>query len=74
MAQIAPTQLVLRCYGYRSGKHLVGHCIDLDIAVQAENVAELKHKMEQAVSSYLETVLVTVIQSVPMQYGINLIL
>ncbi|MEA3348934.1 MAG: hypothetical protein U9Q39_07765 [Pseudomonadota bacterium] len=59
MSQITPIELVLRCYGYRSGKYLVGHCIDLDIAVQAENIAELKHKMEQAVTSYMETVLNT---------------
>ena len=63
MAQVTPIQLVLRCYGYRSGKYLVGHCIDLDIAVQAENIAELKYKMEQAVSSYLETVIDTEDQS-----------
>ena len=67
MAQITPTQLVLRCYGYSSGKRLVAHCIDLDIAVQAENVAELKYKMEQAISSYLEAVLDTEDQkSIPM--------
>jgi hypothetical protein len=63
MADITPIQLILRCYGYRSGKYLVGHCIDLDIAVQAENIAELRHKMELAVSSYLDTVLDTKDQS-----------
>ena len=59
MAQTTPADLVLRCYGYKGSSFWVGHCIDLDIAVQAENIVELKSKMEQAISSYLETVLDT---------------
>lgn len=59
MTQVTPADLVLKCYGYRTGNIWVGHCIDLDIAVQAGNIVELKHKMEAALSSYVDSVLDT---------------
>ncbi len=59
MAQISPNQLILRCYGYNNGKYWLGHCIDLDIAVQAANTTEMKNKMEEAIASFLEVVIDT---------------
>lgn len=54
-----PGQLILRSYGYYNGKKWMGLCIDFDIAVQARTEAELKKKMQDAIKSYIETVLNT---------------
>lgn len=60
MAAIRPGRFVLRCYGQRTEKgNLVGVCLDLDIAVEAQSIDELKKKMNQAVTSYLDSVLDT---------------
>ena len=60
MVAISPDRLVLRCYGHKTEKgNLVGVCLDLDIAVEAESIEELKKKMSQAVASYIEAVLDT---------------
>ena len=57
---ILPRNLILRCYAHRTEKgNLVGVCIDLDICVEASTEAELKRKMSDAISSYLESVLDT---------------
>jgi hypothetical protein len=60
MANISLNRFVLRCYGYKL-KHApyVGVCVDLNIAVQADSPDELKKKMGDAISSYLEVVLDT---------------
>jgi len=60
MGAISPRRFVLRCYGQKTEKgNLVGVCLDLDIAVEAESIEELKRKMNQAFQTYLETVLDT---------------
>jgi hypothetical protein len=60
MAALRPKNFVLRCYGYKFGKNpYVGVCVDLNIAVQADNPIELKKKMNSAINSYIETVLDT---------------
>ena len=60
MANIRPDNLILRCYGYRSRKgSYTGVCIDLNIAVQANSPEELKRKMSDALTSYLDAVLDT---------------
>jgi len=60
MAQIKMEDLVLRCYGYRLGSSpLVGVCLDLNIAVQADTQEELMVKMKSAIESYFECVLDT---------------
>ena len=57
---IKPEKFILRCYGYKFGdKPFVGICIDLNIAVQADTPVELKKKMNEAINSYIETVLDT---------------
>ncbi len=57
---IKKDRLVLRCYGRKTEKgNLVGVCLDLDIAVEAESIEGLKIKMRQAVASYLGAVLDT---------------
>jgi hypothetical protein len=60
MEAIPPNKLILRCYGHRvrSGKW-VGVCIDLNLAAEAETPEQLRLKMGQVISSYLETVLDT---------------
>jgi hypothetical protein len=60
MAELRPEKLVLRCYGYHFGNNpFVGVCVDLNIAVQADSIIELKKKMNSAIASYIETVLDT---------------
>ena len=61
MPNFKPDNLVLRCYGYRSGDDgfYVGVCIDLNIAVQADSVKELKRKMAEAIETYVNAVLDT---------------
>ncbi len=57
---IRPESLILKCYGYKFGDNpFVGVCLDLNIAVQADNQVELKRKMNDAIKSYIETVLDT---------------
>ncbi len=60
MANVTPSKLVIRCYGYRmpAGEY-VGVCVDLNIAVQAESPQMLRIKMFKAIRSYIETVLDT---------------
>jgi hypothetical protein len=60
MATFKPEELILRCYGCKTGdKPFVGVCIDLNIAVQAESQAELRQKMNNAIVDYIDTVLDT---------------
>ncbi len=57
---VKTSDLVLRGYGYKSSDDsFVGVCLDLNIAVQADSVVELKSKMEEAIRSYLDVVLDT---------------
>jgi hypothetical protein len=60
MATLKPEKLILRCYGYKFGDNpFTGVCVDLNIAVQAESRVELEKKMNNAIKSYIETVLDT---------------
>ncbi|MBI2095779.1 MAG: hypothetical protein HYT89_06390 [Candidatus Omnitrophica bacterium] len=46
---------VLRCYSRPEGNLYVGHCLELDLAVQGESLAEVRLKMEECLRSYLES-------------------
>lgn len=60
MAIVHPQDLILRCYGYRlqSGQW-AGVCIDLNLAAEADSPEQLRVKMGDVVTSYLESVLDT---------------
>ena len=53
MQRMYPTQL--RCYARPEGDHFVGQCLELDLAVQAESIPEVRRKMEACLQSYLES-------------------
>ena len=53
MLKTYPT--VLRCYARPEGDHYVGHCLELDLAVQGSSLAEVRRKMEECLQSYLES-------------------
>lgn len=60
--QVRPADLVLRCYGRRSGRashRWVAHCIDLDLWAVGEDWEKTRHSLEHAIEGYLETVLET---------------
>ena len=60
MAKYSPNEFVLRCYGYRSNEGpYIGVCVNLNIAIQADSPRELREKMSDAISSYIDTVLDT---------------
>ena len=60
MSNIRPGNLVLRCYGYKSKKgNWFGLCLDFNLAVEAGSPELLKRKMDEAIESYIETVLDT---------------
>jgi len=60
MADIVPSSLVLRCYGYKKkDSQWCGVCIDLNLAVEADSAEQLKAKMGEVISSYIDTVLDT---------------
>ncbi len=53
-------KLILRCYGYRrNGSNWVGVCLELNLAVEAGSINELKAKMNEVIESYIATVLDT---------------
>ena len=54
MAPMYPT--LLHCYARPEGEHFVGHCLELDLAVQGQSLAEAHQKMEECLQSYLESV------------------
>lgn len=60
MAQIAPSNLILRCYAHRlSGERWYGVCLDLNLAAEADSFDELKRKLHEMISSYFACVLDT---------------
>jgi len=67
MANLRPSNLVLRCYGHRiKGGQWYGICVDLNIAAQAESSEKLKRKLNEMIFSYIETVLDTNdVESIP---------
>ncbi len=54
-----PSNLILRCYGYRTNGIWSALCLDFNIAVEAETPEQLKAKMKDMIESYIETVLDT---------------
>ena len=57
---MAPRDLVLRCYGYKNrSKRWYGVCLDLNLAVEADSVEELKRKMREVINCYLDSVIDT---------------
>jgi len=63
MASIRPKNLILRCYGYSSKNAYIGVCIDLNIAIQGDSQQEVRRKMNDAIKSYILSVLDTDDQS-----------
>lgn len=47
---------VLRCYARPERDHYIGQCLELDLAVQADSIPEVRRKMEECLQSYLESV------------------
>ena len=45
----------VRCYARPEGDHYIGQCLELDLAVQADSLAEVRRKMEECLQSYLES-------------------
>ena len=46
---------VLRCYARSEADHYIGQCLELDLAVQANSIPEVRRKMEECLQSYLES-------------------
>ena len=60
MKQLAPSNLVLRCYARRLiGGGWYGVCLDFNLAAEADSFDELKQKIHEMIVSYLEVVLDT---------------
>ena len=60
MANIPPDKLVLRCYGRKiKGDKWFGLCLNFNVAIEADTQKQLQSKMNQALISYIETVLDT---------------
>jgi len=53
MLRTYPT--ILRCYARPEGDHYIGQCLELDLAVQADSLSEVRRKMEECLQSYLES-------------------
>ena len=57
MATLSPSDLVLRCYGCPTKEgRMVGVCLELNLAAEAENLEELKLKLNKVIKDYLESV------------------
>lgn len=57
MRTLKPKEFVLRCYGSKDSRgKWYGNCIDLNIAAEADTVPELRQKLGQMITSYIETV------------------
>lgn len=60
MANISPNKFVLKCYGHKTEKgNWFGMCLDFNLAIEADSIDELKLKMREVVTSYIDTVLDT---------------
>lgn len=53
MRKVYPT--VLRCYARPEADQYLGQCLELDLAVQARSLPEVRRKMEECLQSYLES-------------------
>lgn len=47
--------LVLRCYAHPENDYILGVCIDLNIAVRASSVQEVKKKMTEAITLHFKS-------------------
>lgn len=47
------TDLVLRCLALKRGSYWVAMCIDLDLAVQADTIAQARELLKGQISSYV---------------------
>jgi len=57
---MSPKKLVLRCYGRQIDSHKwYGVCLELNLAVEARSINEMREKMKEVILSYLESVLDT---------------
>ena len=57
MANISPDRLILRCYGHKiNNSKWFGLCLNFNIAIEADTQEQLKQKMNQVLTSYIETV------------------
>ena len=54
-----PSNLILRCYGYKANGMWTALCLDFNVAVEAETPEQLKVKMQDMIESYIETALDT---------------
>jgi hypothetical protein len=60
MANISPNKFVLRCYGHKTEKgNWFGVCLNFNLAIEADSREELKLKMREVVTSYVDTILDT---------------
>jgi hypothetical protein len=50
---IHPADLVLRCIALKRGGYWVAMCIDLDLAVQADTLAQARKQLRGQISSYV---------------------
>ena len=53
MAKVYPT--ILHCYARPEGNYYIGQCLELDLAVQADSLREVRQKLEECLQSYLES-------------------
>lgn len=60
MANIPPSNLVVKCIGHRkkNGKWF-GICLNFDLAAQADSPEELQKKLRAMIEGYIETILET---------------
>ncbi len=59
MRRYLQNSLLLRCYGYKTDARWYGVCIDLNLAIEADNITELKKKMSEVIETYIDTVIDT---------------
>jgi len=46
---------LLRCYARPEADHYIGHCLELDLAVQGNSLSEVRQKMEECLAGYLQS-------------------
>jgi len=57
---MTPKKLILRCYGRQiNSQKWYAVCLDFNLAVEASSLNEMREKMKEVITSYLDTVLDT---------------
>lgn len=57
---IPPEKLILRCYACKNGdKKWHAMCLDINLAIEADSLQEIREKMNNVIISYIDTVLDT---------------